>query len=65
LRRHFKRLAGKGKNKNEKNQERAFAITIGSIREGLANASMHTSDSITDNNNHCILSSAEEDIFEL
>ena len=64
MRRHFKRLAGKGKNKNEKNQERAFAITIGSIREGLTNASMHTSDSITDNNNHCILSSAEEDIFE-
>jgi holliday junction DNA helicase RuvB len=65
LRKYFERLKGKGNNKNEKNQERAIATPIGSIHEGLANASMHSSDSITDNDNHCILSSAEEDIFEV
>jgi hypothetical protein len=64
LRKYFERSAGKGNNKNEKNQERAIATTIGSIHGGLANASMHSSDSITNNNNHCILSSPEEDIFE-
>ena len=64
LRKYFERLKGKGNNKNEKNQERAIATTIGSIQGGMANASMHSSDSITDNDNHCILSSAEEDIFE-
>jgi hypothetical protein len=64
LRKYFERSAGKGNNKNEKNQERAVATTIGSIRGGLANVSMHSRDSITDNDNHCILSYAEEDIFE-
>ena len=65
LRKYFERLAGKGNNKNEKNQERAIATTIGSIHGRLANASMHSSDLITNNNNHCILLHIpEEDIFE-
>ena len=37
LRKYFERLKGKGNNKNEKNQERAIATTIGSIQGGMGN----------------------------